>query len=265
MDVFIQPDEHEFLDSRDYCQDPRVDAHATSINVEISESPAAVYQSCNNEFENWKINHPDAIDPEYEWRKYRKAMCASRLTHDEHQMQIFRYVKNHKLRSCGETDRRCHERNDFDSYRFSRQIHNFVTTNEASDFNIEETDAIKFGSNYMFSSVYPSTVLNTTFDSLDPYTMYIFQFFACNLVSCSSYFLYYDRTDSSLHADDIQLTISTDPLNSNRVFLDFADPPKPNGLTVAFHIEIHDFNTFKTTTKCITRKQHYDNGKRYAL
>lgn len=93
--------------------------------------------------------------------------------------------------------------------------------------------------------------------------MYIFQFFAClRPKSCSSYFLYYDRTDVLTTADNIELTVSADPYDSNRIHLDFAEPKHPNGITVAFQIEKHDLSNYKATTICITRKQHYENGRR---
>lgn len=188
-------------------------------------------------------------------------MCAeqnSRITHDERQLQILKYVKNHRLST--------HKQNsDFDSYRFSRQIHNLVKKNGGSESNDVNDATPNLGRYHMYSLVFAANTSNSTINDLRPYTMYIFQFFACNAISCSSYYLYYDRTDSSPHADDIQLTVSIDPLNSNRVHLDFSEPPQPNGLTVAFHIEKHDLNNFKIISHCITRKQHYDNGQRYAM
>lgn len=264
MDMFIQPDEHEFLDSRNYCLNPRVDMHVT-VGIEVSESPTSVYQSCNAEFENWKISHPDSVDPEYEWRMHRKAVCteqAKRLAHGQNS-QILKYVQNHELRSCG--DKKCTEKNDFESFRFSRQIHNLLTASDRSEFYVEpivEPNEPDFGINHIRSERFSNITLNATFDHLLPYTLYIFQFFACNHVNCSSYYFHYDRTESSIYADDISLIASIDAYNSNRVHLDFSEPPAPNGLTVAFQIEKHSLNHFKIETICITRKEHYDNGKR---
>lgn len=266
VDVFIQPDEHAFLDLRDYCLHPRVEMHV-SIGVEVNVSPSTIYQSCNAEFENWKINHPDAVDPEYEWRKHRKAVCSeqsSRVAHDERQLQVMRYVKNHEIHICG-NDRRCYERNNFDSFRFSRQIHNFVKLSDSSSSIDEGNEMLNLGANHLHTVRFSSTTLNGTFFNLLPYTMYIFQFFACNKISCSSYFLYFDRTDSSIYADDMTLTILIDPSNSNKVHLDFSEPPSPNGLTVAFMIEKHDLSNFELTTYCVSRKDHYENGRRYSI
>lgn len=266
VDVFIQPDEHGFIDSRNYCFEPKIDTHV-SVGVELNENPTAVYKSCNAEYENWRISHPDAIDPEYEWRKHRKAVCAeqsSRLTHTERQQQIMKYVTNHKLHSCID-GRNCYEHNDFEADRFSRQIHSFVKLSDNTDPNMDNSDIVNLGSNYLFSERFDANILNTTFIGFLPYTMYIFQFFSCNKISCSSYFLYYDRTDSSINADEISLTVRADEFNSNKVHLYFSEPPVPNGLTVAFQIEKHDLSTFKITTYCVSRKQHYANDKTYEI
>lgn len=272
MDMFIQPDEHEFLDSRNYCLNPRVDMHV-SVGVEVNEDPSSVYQSCSAEFENWKIENPDAVDPEYEWRKYRKSMCAQRVSHG-YNSQIMKYVQNHKIRDC--SDKKCVEKNDFESFRFSRQINNLLTTNDFTDFSDlsdfkdftdfnTEREKPNLGPNHIYSKSFSNVTLNTTFSNLSPYTLYIFQFFACNYVSCSSYFLHYDRTDSSIYADEISLKASIDPNDSNRVHLYFDEPKTPNGLTVAFQIEKNSLNDFKASTICITRKEHYDNGKKFVI
>lgn len=246
MDMFIQPDEREFLDSRNYCDNPRVDVHV-SVGVEVNEDPSSVYQSCSAEFENWKIENPDAVDPEYEWRKYRKSMCAQRVSHG-YNSQIMNYVQNHKTRDC--SDKKCVEKNDFESFRFSRQI---------------QREKLNLGPNHMYSKSFSNVTLNTTFPNLLPYTLYIFQFFACNYVNCSSFYFHYDRTDSSIYADEISLKASIDPNNSNRVHLYFDEPKTPNGLTVAFQIEKNTLNDFKASTICITRKEHYDNGKKFVI
>lgn len=275
MDMFIQPDDHEFLDSRNYCLDKRVDVHVNVGVEQVTENPAAMFESCNAEFENWKINHPDAVDPEFEWRMHRQSVCderASRLTQEQRQLQIMKYVQNHKIRNCGGgtgssssssgSGSKCAEKNDFDSARFSRQIHSMLSPiDNIGDYDLQSS-GLNLGVNHIDSRIFTNRKLNETFPKLRPFTLYIFQFFACNYVNCSSYFLHYERTDADIYADTISLAVSIDPYYLNRVHLNFSEPPHPNGLTVAFEIEKHNLNNFNVTTVCITRKQHYENGKR---
>lgn len=257
VDMFIQPDEHDVLDSRDYCLNPRIETH---VSVGIEVSPSTIYQSCNTEFENFKIANPNSIDPEYDWQIHRKAECAeraSRQAKEENQSQILKYVNNHKILNCGD-DKKCHER-----ARFTREIHNFFTNDGIDNRNKDDSiDKLDLGKYYIQTIWYPKNQLKATFLDLLPYTMYIFQFFSCNVI-CSTYYFSYERTDSSIYADDVpSLTVSIDPYNSNQVHLDFIEPITPNGLTVAFHIEQYDFTNAKLSTFCMPWKQYISNGKR---
>ncbi|XP_055296266.1 insulin-like receptor [Sitodiplosis mosellana] len=254
VDVFIQPDDHELLDQRDYCTNPRIDTHV-SVGVEVS-SPN-LYQNCSTEFENWKIANPESVDPEYEWRMHRKAECSernSRHTKEENQSQILKYVKNHKILNCAD-EKKCNEKS-----RFSRQIHG-IFANDDFETNRDNTDH-DLGKYHIGTHIYPAQHRNTTYTDLLPYTMYIYQFFSCNEMNCSTYFLYYDRTDSSISADDVpSFSINVDSQNQNQVHLEFSEPKTPNGLTVAFHIEKHDLSNSKVTTFCMPWKQYVANGK----
>lgn len=253
VDIFIQPEEHELLDQRDYCINPRIDTHV-SVGVEVQST--TIYQNCSTEFENWKIANPESIDPEYDWRIQRKAECAernSRQTKEQNQSQILKYVNNHKILNCAD-DKKCHERS-----RFTRQMNGYFPS-DVLERNRDDVD-YDLGKNHIDTHIYPAQQLNTTFSNLLPYTMYVFQFFACNDINCSTYYFYYDRTDVSISADDIpSFSVSVDPYNPNQVHLNFIEPETPNGLTVAFHIEKHAFS--KVTTFCLPWKQYIANGRR---
>lgn len=253
VDYFIQPEEHEFLDSRDYCLNPRVEIN---VGIETNGYPSTMQQSCNAEYENWRLNHPNAEDPEYEWRMYRKAMCAGRRhkrsIYDDDPLQTMQYYGE----TCG-AGKRCFDQSDFSSLRFARQIHQYVSPKGSID---QETD---LGPNFIGRKQFNNNELQTTITGLLPYTMYIFQFFSCQIPNnCSAYSLSFDRTDALPNADNIELSVQVDAYDTNRVHLDFGEPKHPNGLTVAFQIEKHDLSNFKVTTICITRKLHYENGKR---
>lgn len=252
VDYFIQPEEHDFLDSRDYCLNPRVEIN---VGIETSDTSSTMLQTCTAEYENWRLQNPNVEDPEYGWRMYRKAECAAqahkRSINGDVPIQMMNYIDNHKSAST--------DHNDFETIRFSRQIHDFLSARGNND-NIGEPD---FGTNYITRIEFSKFQLKETFAGLYPYTMYVFQFFSClRPNNCSAYFLHYDRTEALTSADNIDLNVVIDPYDSNRVHLDFTEPKHPNGLTVAFQIEKNDLSNFNVTLTCITRKQHYDNGKR---
>lgn len=258
VDYFIQPEEHDFLDSRDYCLNPRVEIN---VGIETSDTSSTMLQSCTAEYENWRLQNPNVEDPEYAWRMYRKAECAAqahkRSINGDVPLQMMKYIENHK--TCGAGQICSTDQNDLETVRFSRQIHEFLSARGDND-NIEEPD---FGANYIDRIELPNNILKTTINKLQPYTMYVFQFFSClRPNNCSAYFLHYDRTESLTSADNIDLNVVIDPYDSNRVHLDFTEPKHPNGLTVAFQIEKHDLSNYNVTITCITRKQHYDNGRR---
>lgn len=273
LNYFIQPDEHAVLDARDYCQNPRIEVNTASETNEQHPSSKAKL-SCNAEYDNWRLQNLDVEDPLSAWQELRKVECAARrtgITKGESSMQILKYIENYPLNLCDLLGGgKCAIQNDFESIGFSRQIHDFVMTSgsessiNGSSSNVTSVDEeTNYGANYIGQMEFPNTVQKNTFDGLKPYTMYVFQFFSCfRPQNCSRYFLYYDRTDSSPKADDIDLNVTTDPYDTNRVYLNFDEPKQPNGLTVAFQIEKHDLSSFKLTTVCITRKQHFDNGKR---
>lgn len=270
MDYFIQPDEHSVLDARDYCQNPRVEIN-TAIEPNDQRPSLDALLSCKAEYEHWRLRNLDVEDPENAWRIYRKAECAARPTHiakGESSMQVMKYIESYPLNLCDLLgDGKCAIQSDFESARFSRQIHDFVMPKESSSSSSinKFDDEPNFGANYIGRMEFPNHIQKTTITGLKPYTMYVFQFYSClRPKNCSGYFLYYDRTDIMATADNIQteLSVMADPYDSNCVHLDFDEPKQPNGLTVAFQIEKHDLSNFKVTSTCITRKQHYDNEKR---
>lgn len=273
LDYFIQPEEHDVLDERDYCENPRVEFNTAIEPSDQRPSPSDPKLNCKAEYERWRLRNLDVTDPENAWRKYRRAECAARPAHiakGESTVQAMSYIESYPLNLCELLgDGKCAIQSDFESLRFARRIHDLVTTNDNND-NKSSSAAMNpideepnYGANYMGRIEFPNTVQRTTIDHLKPYTMYVFKFYSCmRPKNCSKYFLYYDRTDAAATADNIDLEVMADPYETNRVYLDFDEPKQPNGLTVAFQIEKHDLSNFKVTTACITRKQHYDKGKR---
>lgn len=130
MDHFIQPDEHAVLDARDYCQNPRVEFNTAIEPNDQRPSPDALL-SCKAEYEHWRLRNLDVDHPETAWRKYRKSECAKRPTHiakGDSTVQVMKYIGSYPLNLCDLLgDGKCAVQSDFESLRFSRQLHDFVT------------------------------------------------------------------------------------------------------------------------------------------
>lgn len=256
VNYFRQPDEHSVLDVRNYCDEPRADVH---VSHGVETAPATKTLGCAAEFEQWRESHYDSDDLEHEWRLHRKSICSSAnsMKNINHQTEMMKFIGNTK--SCADDSHACWSDENIDSIRFKRQIHYFVNANNKSSEIITPPS----DNNVVEKLLFSNAQFNATIGNLLPFTTYIFLFFSCNDINCSSYDFHFERTDSAREADVIsKVTVSNDPYDLHRIYVDFDEPETPNGLTVAFNIEKFDWTSFNTTIDCITRKQHYDNGKR---
>lgn len=90
---------------------------------------------------------------------------------------------------------------------------------------------------------------------LKPYHLYTFHVYACNNVAnCSDYYFHSDRTEPYCDADDVDISAVPDERRTDIVTLIFRPPSQPNGVTIAYEIEIYDWNREKSNLICITRK-----------
>ncbi|GAB0096780.1 insulin receptor [Sergentomyia squamirostris] len=99
---------------------------------------------------------------------------------------------------------------------------------------------------------------NITVNNLMPYTLYTFQVFACSVdFVCSSYYSHNERTTVDVVADIVRNVSIFDAWEGQSIALQFMEPFEPNGLTVAFKVEIRRMEgNQETETVCITRKEH---------
>lgn len=263
--LFTQPDEQDFLDDRDYCLAPRISTHQHSTaNYEVRPNAAQSTQSCSAEYREWISRHGDSVESELEWRIYRQTLCRQQQS-----SQQSRPAENHKY-YCKEDDREC--LSDYvidDTVQFSRYLHELVTRYNDDDDDTgsgetnEQIEMAALQANFIQEYFFDSTQYSATINELLPFTLYVFQFRSCNDRGCSSYHLHYERTDSSLYADDIDdFNASVDSYESNMIHLDFSQPILPNGLTVGYEIEQLAVQDNKLVVKCITRKSHFANGQR---
>lgn len=229
--LFIQRDDRAFLDTRNYCHNPRKDVHV-SIGTEVKH-PNDTHTNCT-------------ID------------CSRRNDHersDDIRLEILKFIENRFSNGCPWGDKECiSDAGSNNVYRLERATNQDLLNND---------DAVVGQSQRVQLVIVNATETNTTVGELLPYTLYTMHFFACNNISCSEYFMHSERTESSIYADRVNFDLSLDSTVANTVHLDFTEPETPNGLTVAFHIDKHDLANFSQSTTCITRKQHYSSGKRW--
>lgn len=247
VNLFIQPDLHDVLDSRNYCIYQRE-------YVQVSDVVSHSFDK--------KENCSSTLKDSFESRIQNKTYCA------KHRAEMTKYFENKELNGCQQDDKQCNEEH-INNDRFTRGIHDLIRLHGDANLELETPkeliSEIVESQHFLYSRTFGPTAYNATIDGLLPYTLYTMQFFACNSINCSLYFMHNERTDSSVYADNVQLIVSLDPTIANTVHLDFSEPKTPNGLTVAFQIDKNDLGTLSITTTCITRKQHYDNQQRCVM
>lgn len=273
VDVFVQPDDHNVLDSRDYCLYPREDRQS-SMGVEVTSPAATNDKNCT--FKpvpmNWESSADWAIDQRIEC--YRE-----HDTDSDRRSELSKLLNSKKHYVCEWNDENCpfefvENENDV---RFTRTVHDFVKKHDVDDRNKYEIafdpsssedeliPEIRENPNFLFTNRFEQSAFNATIDHLKPFTLYTMHFFSCNRIDCSSYYMHNERTEPSTNADDMDFEVFVDPVVSHTVHLDFAGPKTPNGLTVAFIVTIHDVAKMNYTKECITRKKHYENNKRFTV
>lgn len=269
VDIFRQPDEQSFLDSRNYCLHPRVEIQP-QVSIAV-EQPQKATRNCKKrsksyEFDNNDIDdesYDDSYDVQYGFgydtdndvnRQSNKGDCSQYSSSEE----------SAENEQCNSDDSECNKRHIF---RFKREMDNILAMH-TSIFNEEPTRRItkrdiSNAPNYVREIRFEKDVRDAIIDDLHPYTLYTFQFFSCNnAAGCSPYYMYNERTKSSEHADNMTFELIIDSVEVNTVHLEFDEPKMPNGLTVAFHIEQLDSKNSSTQLICITRRDHYLNDKR---
>lgn len=275
VDVFVQPDYmyREVLDSRDYCLHPREDRQS-SVGVEVTSQASLNEKNCTFKVlpANWESPSDWAIEQRIECYREHDADIDRRS-------ELSKLLNTRKHYVCEWNDENCpfefvETENDI---RFTRTIHDFVKKHDIDERNKYEIvydpsatedgliQEIRDNPNFLFTKWFAQSAFNATIDHLRPFTLYTMHFFSCNRIDCSSYYMHNERTEPSMNADDMDFEVSIDSAVPHTVHLDFSEPKSPNGLTVAFVVTIHDVANMNYTKKCITRKKHYENNKRYTV
>lgn len=264
VDIFIQPDEHELLDNRNYCLHPREEELVQNRKVKHKELEWS--SQCNetkyladlsrisfNQTEKEKLLHE------------KKVKCLLLRERNVYETMMKSYLENQANNQCAPNDEPCEE--EYNSWRFKRELDSMFKRPDYETFD-EHISAISESSILRKRSILESVYLigSKTFSSdqqtgiisgLQPFTLYTMHFFSCNnITNCSSYYMHNERSGIEPSADDVTFDITTDKIELNTIHVDFREPKVPNGLTVAFVIEHHDLPKHIVTEKCITSKDH---------
>lgn len=251
VNVYVLIDRPELLDRRDYCKDPK-------------------------EPESLPIEQFHVEDRE----------CCQRKVDNEPQREAFIGL-NGANETCGENDPECTLRYgyslEFNQYR--RAFGHWLSGLHAAP-SIREIDYIDFPLprylNYEgkteTSSIKPiqsqyqqylvqRNISNMTshyrIDNLQPYTLYVVHFFACNPI-CSPYFMHMDRTNPNEDGDNVDLTVIQDAVQYNTIHVKVPSPLLPNGITLTYEIERRLPNGDRVVD-CITRKRHEMKSNGYIV
>uniref|UniRef100_A0A182Q8S0 receptor protein-tyrosine kinase n=1 Tax=Anopheles farauti TaxID=69004 RepID=A0A182Q8S0_9DIPT len=301
VDVFIQPDERDDLDRRDFCLHPLETAaeRAASESYQEDGSAGANGEGCSEcclleddydlEEDEEEVTAPEGLLSEHTTieetgriggrKRRRKRSVPDGTMAARPRVDDFAHAMLDLLREEG-VDRNEHytrrTRRDTDEFEFVNRIF-------YRDFTTD---------NYEY-----------TVGGLRPYVRYIFQMFACSKNDsdyCSSYSLHTERTNASPLFDRLNVSVLVkeelvqlagseeddrevdDDASSNitstvwplvkttyenRIVLHFPEPIEVNGLTVAYRTELRTINGtyFRHHTDCFTRREHERRQYNYTL
>ncbi|XP_055549654.1 insulin-like growth factor 1 receptor isoform X2 [Wyeomyia smithii] len=244
VDVFIQPDDLNLLDQRNYCINP-----IRSVEESTDSTETCTAELCCSEDEIIQ-DVPDIadVDGDIFLRKKRSVQSAPEKSTFENEysdkFQDTMYSFLSESLPSNPTVSRSRRKRETEDLRNRIYFHNFHADNK--DF----------------------TVAN-----LLPYTYYTFQLFACSaeeFTYCSPYSIYSDRTEPSPTVGQLDLIVSKQSNGSiqsdwNSIIVRFLEPEVVNGATVAFNVEIKSLNMLVPMSRreCITRLQHELAGYSY--
>ncbi|XP_059615920.1 insulin-like receptor isoform X2 [Phlebotomus argentipes] len=234
IDVYKRPYSKESLDTRNYCKHPRTE----------------------------DTNEDD----------YPAKHCCS--DHDEETYQILRRHTSYETNlNCEEDPFQpgCHL---FEYDRFKRELEFLVThchLYHGQNSPICRSPNIKYtgkregsiGDDTGFRIFVDKHHTNFTVPNLAPYTLYTFQVFACqDLYDCGPYYSMNERTTIDIVADLTMNFSMIDEPEEKSVELMWLEPLVPNGLTVAYKVEMRrmEGGEQEYETVCIMRRDHELNN-----
>ncbi|XP_055632635.1 insulin-like receptor [Toxorhynchites rutilus septentrionalis] len=240
IDVFIQPDDQDFLDQRNYCLAPMVE------ESELKHTETCPPDVCCSDALSDEFDIPD-IDNDFFSRRKRSLTTGTE-----------NYTTKNSV-----------------SDKFRQKMYSFLTVDSLPHSIVrgrQKRDVLDLR-NHIYFHKFDAENKDFTVSKLLPYTYYTFQLFACSgreFSSCSPYSIYSDRTDRTVNSANITITVIKPTNNSNQLDLNtitviFEEPKPVNGPIVAYNVEAKSLNMANSTyiRNCITRMQHERAKYRY--
>uniref|UniRef100_A0A182PE85 receptor protein-tyrosine kinase n=1 Tax=Anopheles epiroticus TaxID=199890 RepID=A0A182PE85_9DIPT len=300
VDVFIQPDEVEEFDRRNFCthphqpRAPQSEPHQGGGGVCCGENWCCCDQS-DYEDELEKEDEEEDEEEEEEEEDEDELNGSDEFFNEQTQAEDGGRAggRKRKKRSTAKASRKV---DDFES----SMLKLLKTADTHNDHYARRTrrdvDADMVFVNRVLYRDFTADNYETTIPGLKPFTRYIFQLFACcDLSCCSSYSLHTERTNPSPYLDRLNVTIETGlptvssnasdtvanntadssflsatnvkTTNGDRIELYFPEPTDVNSLTVAYRVELEVINGTHVSrhTECFTRLEHERNQHRYRV
>ncbi|KAL2712200.1 insulin-like receptor isoform X1 [Vespula squamosa] len=254
------PDDSNFIDQRNYCDEPMSLPEKKSMSVMAEEER----KRAEEEKELAKIPETtscDCADRELDQSMREKEVSSSIAFEDALHNQV--YVKRIDARRRRDTS---------EIFEIIKKRDHYSEKESTADKIVNDTYIV-------FDREVPSPNLSFVMKNLRHFAYYNIEVQACREVvkndtndTCSTKSMKTYRTlplDSAdnIPANTFRLSISGENNSLTTVTLYWAEPPQPNGLIVTYQIEYKrvDIQNIKATVVCITRRDFTKAGNSYVL
>ncbi|XP_012136523.2 insulin-like receptor-like isoform X2 [Megachile rotundata] len=254
-----EPDDPNFIDQRNYCEEPMLLPDKKAIS--LAEEERKRMEEEKEQSVTPETGTCECADRETDQSLREKEASSSIAFEDALHNQV--YVKRKS------SSRRKRELDQI-SYSSSK-------TSKPSDQPI--VDKMENGTYVVFERLVPSTNLSFVMKNLRHFAAYIIEVQACRAQEmndtykkCSTKSMRTYRTLPMKSADNIppntfKMSISGENNSLTMVTLQWDEPPQPNGLIITYQIEYKrvDILTYNPTVVCITRRDFTKEGNSYVL
>ncbi|XP_014476872.1 PREDICTED: insulin-like peptide receptor isoform X2 [Dinoponera quadriceps] len=256
-----EPDDPNFIDQRNYCDEPMLLPEKKPMSVMVEEEKKRAEEERDQSTKLPDVATCDCADRETDQSMREKEVSSSIAFENALHNQV--YVKRMSSRRRRDTKGTLGQSRDF-----------YNDQNEESSSN-----KIENGTYVAFEVLVPSTNLTYVMKNLRHFAAYDIEVQACrervngtNIKNCSTKSMKTYRTLAMESADNIppntfKLSVSNENNSITVVMLFWDEPVQPNGLIVTYQIEYKriDIKNIKPTVVCITRRDFTNAGNSYLL
>ncbi len=224
IDVYELADELKEIETRNYCNDPKVvkKRNATTVPEVICCRDQRAYLEFFQRDTNQSCGHADPT-------------CEKAF-----EFILFHHDVENTLRMADQlkppSERYQHKVMPYDDYALD-PIH-------------------RSNSKYLFSHIIDDNRTDSVFvPTLKPFNLYAFYVYACNTVTnCSDYYFHSERTAPSPDSDAISVTALPDKVRTDIITISIRPPNKTNSIIVAYEVESYDYALIMPNITCIPKK-----------